>query len=138
MRVTSTAQSLEKFADEIGLRVDTKIAQTGTVYLTVSNARGKSLKIRIANHSDLYATANYSCDGIEGTPAGARQRIMELRGTTWSAVRRLRRARRSRAARQNAAYRENWIEGVMRQWPHLYPTREVAEEEATRLFKPLR
>jgi hypothetical protein len=120
------------------LNVDKHIAQTGTVYLSVSSAQGKSLKIRVADHADLYANADYTCDGLEGTPAGARQRIMELRGTTWSAVRRLRRARRSRAARQNAAYRENWIEGVMRQWPHLYPTREVAEEEATRLFKPLR
>ena len=79
-------------------------AQTGTIYLTISHERLASdqygLKVRVADHGDAHGTADYTADGFEGTPAGARRMILNRLDFSDKALRRLRRARRARANRR--------------------------------------
>ena len=72
MSVRSSAARIVKAAKSIGCDIDREqTAQTGTIYLTISAPCGDAVRIRVANHSDAYGTADYTADGMEGTDAGA-------------------------------------------------------------------
>lgn len=132
MSVNSNLRKLEAFAEEIGLTTFAKYAQTGTAYLTVHNPRGNSMVIRVADHADAYGRADYTCDGVEGSLAGAKLQLIELRETSERAVRRLRRMRRGRDRRELAERRRTWVELIVAQGDM---TREEAELQADILFQ---
>ncbi len=121
----ANADRIESLATELGCGVDRHRAATGSEYLTISRG-AVELKIRVADHADAHATADYTADGCEGTMAGARAFLLAKLGTTEAAVRRLRRARRSAEARRNNTARQNWIKGYAEQ-------RGVSMEEAARV-----
>lgn len=127
----SDLKSLEKLAEELGLSTDSKFAQTGTVYLTVENAKGRSLVIRVADHADAYGRADYTCDNCEGTLAGAKLQLLELRGTTQAALRRVRRLRKNHAKRDLSERKRTWVEAMVAAG---HETREEAERQADILF----
>jgi hypothetical protein len=52
--------------DKLEQSYEFRQAQTGTVYITVLGEL-----YRFADHADAYGTANYTCDGVEGTYKGA-------------------------------------------------------------------
>lgn len=131
MSVNSNLKSLEKLAEELGMNTYAKYAQTGTVYLTVHNPRGNSMVIRVADHADAYGRADYTCDNCEGTLAGAKAQIIELRETTPKALRRLRRMRKSHARRDQAERKRAWVEAMVAAG---HETREEAERQADILF----
>jgi hypothetical protein len=112
--VTRTADRLVALARELGADVSVRVAQTGTVYLAVSRGR-RATTIRVADHADAYGRADYSCDGIEGSPAGARAHLLRALGTSPAALRRLRRLRRRAVRARAAAQREAWITGYARE-----------------------
>jgi hypothetical protein len=121
------AERLEDLAAEIGLSVRAWRAQTGTIYLACEHPRcSRRATIRVADHADAYATADYSADGVEGDDAGARRALLALRGTPPAALRRLRAWRRGREARRVARARAEWIAGYAIQ-------RGITEAEAERL-----
>jgi hypothetical protein len=91
--------------------------------------------IRISDHADAYGRADYTCDDVEGSLSGAKNQLIALRETSWTAVRRLRRIRRDRDRRESSNRREAWIQGVLSEYPNLYPTRESAEREANIIFQ---
>jgi hypothetical protein len=110
------AERLEDLAAEIGLAARSRRASTGTVYVTAEHPRTDArITVRVSDHADAYATADYSADGVEGTDAGARAALLALRGTTPRALRRLRAWRRGRAARKASSAREAWIAGWIAQ-----------------------
>ena len=104
IRPKRDAARLAQFAEELGCLVEEHWAQTGTIYLTISHERLASdqygLKVRVADHGDAHGTADYTADGFEGTPAGARRMILNRLDFSDKALRRLRRARRARANRR--------------------------------------
>jgi len=126
-----THRSLVKLAEELGVQTDIRYAQTGTVYVAFER-KGRSTKIRFADHADAYGRADYTADGVEGTLEGARKHLLSALHISEAAVRRLRRAMKSRTERRRNSARASWIEGVIRE--HGY-TREEAEREAQILFK---
>lgn len=99
------AKRLSALLDELGVYHRVQIAATGSVYLHVSHRRdpGESV-VRFADHGDCYGSADYSCDGLEGTPSGARHYLLRALGISEAAIRRLRRARRARKTRRLAQY----------------------------------
>jgi hypothetical protein len=118
MRVHRAASTLIRFARDLGCHVDEQHAQTGTIYLTITRACAAGLRetrIRVADHQDAYARAAYSCDGIEGSLAGARKHLFAALGTRETVLRRLRRLRRSIASKRTLSEREQWIAGYMRE-----------------------
>ena len=61
------AELIEKSAKKLGYEdVYSKRAGTGTYYVYCDD-----LKIRVADHQDMYANSDYSADGYEGTVGGA-------------------------------------------------------------------
>jgi hypothetical protein len=62
--------AIQKIAESLGFAVERHIAQTGTNYLSCSLDK-ITVKIRIADHQDAYAIADYSCDNLEGSYKGA-------------------------------------------------------------------
>lgn len=115
---TNNAQKIQDLAEELGCDVERHWAQTGTIYLTVTNYAGRrtmSLKLRFADHADAYANSDYTCDGVEGTVGGARAFLLESLGVTESHVRRLRRMRMLADARDIAARRIEWARGFAAQ-----------------------
>jgi hypothetical protein len=77
-----------KWASKIGCHCDYNRASTGIIYISVSapcrcheilgddfchfcSNDYRDLKIRVGDHADAYATANYTADGCEGTIEGA-------------------------------------------------------------------
>lgn len=125
MSTRTDADRLEKLATELGCEVDRHTAQTGSVYLTIWR-NGAEFKIRVADHADAHATADYTADGSEGSVAGARAFILGRLRTTEAALKRLRRARKSAQARDSRSRRSQWIAGYVAQ-------RGVSFEEAARV-----
>jgi hypothetical protein len=103
MNINSTVQRFGALARELGCQVDWHLAQTRTVYLTLYHERlSRPLTVRIADHADAHGTSDYTIDGLEGTPPGARVWLLAQLQTTEQAVRRVRRARRSHKRREEA------------------------------------
>jgi len=100
--VASCADRLEAFARELGASVQRHTAATGTRYLAILREHGgdygcnreHKTTVRVADHADAHGTADYTCDGVEGSVPGARAHILAVMGTSETALRRLRRARR--------------------------------------------
>lgn len=70
MNIQKTAEKIEAKAQALGFTTRVKFAETGTIYI-VARHFGMDLKIRVADHQDLYATSDYTCDEIEGNYKGA-------------------------------------------------------------------
>lgn len=105
------ADRIEKLAEELGFSVERHEAQTGTIYLTIerNSARGlRRIKLRFSDHSDCYANTDYSADGVEGSPAGARQALMEKLGFSERSIRRLRRFRKKITAIIHSEFVAKW------------------------------
>ena len=122
LNVARVAASLHSLAEALGAEVDRSTASTGSVYLRIWHRRG-SCTIRVANHADAYASSDYTCDGLEGTPAGARAHLLAALRTSERGLRRLRRLRKRAAQADLAERRRRWIEGYAAQ-------RGVSIEEA--------
>lgn len=71
MNVQATANRLETAADKMGYSVKMKFATTGTIYL-YCDAPNETVIVRVADHSDAYGRAHYTCDELEGTYKGAK------------------------------------------------------------------
>jgi hypothetical protein len=56
------ARQIEGWCNRYGIDVDLRIAQTGTIYLTLSDEEGNEITVRCADHADCYATADYTVD----------------------------------------------------------------------------
>lgn len=59
------AAQIERMAGRYGLSVDRHTAQTGTVYLTIDAEDGESISVRVADHGDAYASADFTVDPQE-------------------------------------------------------------------------
>lgn len=84
-------------------------------YLAISHSRCDEFTIRVSDHADAYASAGYTCDGIEGTLAGAKLFILRALNTSERAMRRLRKARAAAKCRDLAARRSAWVVGYASQ-----------------------
>lgn len=73
-------EQITKAAHKLGYQTDYHRAGTGTIYLTciLMNDDNSETTIRIADHGDAYGSADYTCDGLEGTPEGAKKHLAEF------------------------------------------------------------
>lgn len=108
------ADRLEDLALSLCCSVDRFTASTGSVYLTIARNEVE-FKIRVSDHADAHASADYTCDGVEGTATGARAFILARLGITEKTVRRLGKARRSAKQRLTNSRRSEWILGYAKQ-----------------------
>jgi len=93
------AESFSKLAKEIGCDIKWYQAQTGTIYIEITEENFKTeeivqAKYRFADHADAYATADYSCDPAEGTLSGAKKHLMDLVGFEKSTLNKMRKQKR--------------------------------------------
>jgi len=73
MRIGETADRIARAAEALGYNLrNMRHAQTGTCYLSCAAPdEVDEIVIRVADHSDAYARADYTADGIEGSAQGA-------------------------------------------------------------------
>ena len=56
---------IESWANAWSIDVDVHVAQSGTRYLTLAAPDGAEIKVRVADHADAYATADYTVNPAE-------------------------------------------------------------------------
>jgi len=70
-------RQIEGWCKTYQINCDVHEAQTGTRYLTLETDEGIKIKVRVADHADAYATADYTVDPAQDQRDSVKQWIRE-------------------------------------------------------------